>query len=102
MNKIFFLLLNVLVTINAFSQAVVVDSLKQEGWIKSGKLTFLVNQSAFSNWTSGGENSIAGALAVDYNLNYYKNGWAWDTKMIGAFGINKNSDSEFAKKRTSQ
>ena len=98
MNKILFLLLNVLVTYNVFSQAVVVDSLKQEGWDKSGKLTFLVNQSAFSNWTSGGENSIAGALAVDYNLNYYKNGWAWDTKMIGAFGINKNSDSDFAKK----
>jgi len=97
-NKILFLLLNVLVTFSVFSQTVIVDSLKQEGWDKSGKLTFLVNQSAFSNWTSGGENSIAGALAVDYNLNYYKNGWAWDTKMIGAFGINKNSDSDFAKK----
>ena len=98
MNKKLFLLLNVLVTVNMLSQTVVVDSLKQEGWDKSGKLTFLVNQSAFSNWTSGGENSIAGALAVDYNLNYYKNGWAWDTKMIGAFGINKNSDSKFSKK----
>ena len=98
MTKILFLLLNVLSTFNLLSQTVVVDSLKQEGWDKSGKLTFLVNQSAFSNWTSGGENSIAGAVAVDYNLNYFKNGWAWDTKMIGAFGMNKNSDSEFAKK----
>jgi hypothetical protein len=92
--KILFLLLNVLATVNLLSQTVVVDSLKQEGWDKSGKLTFLVNQSAFSNWTSGGENSIAGAVAVDYNLNYFKNGWAWDTKMIGAFGMNKYSDSE--------
>ena len=98
MTKILFLLLNVLATFNLLSQTVVVDSLKQEGWDKSGKLTFLVNQSAFSNWTSGGENSIAGAVAVDYNLNYYRNGWSWDTKMIGAFGINKNSDSKFAKK----
>ena len=74
MTKILFLLLNVLATFNLLSQTVVVDSLKQEGWDKSGKLTFLVNQSAFSNWTSGGENSIAGAVAVDYNLNYFKNG----------------------------
>ena len=98
MNKVLLLLLNIIITTNSLSQAVVTDSLKQEGWNKSGKITFLVNQSAFSNWTSGGENSIAGALSLDYNLNYLKNGWAWDTKMIGAFGMNKNSDSEFAKK----
>ena len=97
MNKIL-LLLNILITVSSFAQITIADSLKQEGWNKSGKLTFLVNQSAFSNWTSGGENSIAGAVAVDYNLNYYSNGWSWDTKMIGAFGINKNSDSKFAKK----
>lgn len=98
MNKVLLLLLNIIISTNSLSQAVVTDSLKQEGWNKSGKITFLVNQSAFSNWTSGGENSIAGALSLDYNLNYLKNGWAWDTKMIGAFGMNKNSDSEFAKK----
>jgi len=98
MNKVLLLVLNIIISTNSLSQAVVTDSLKQEGWNKSGKITFLVNQSAFSNWTSGGENSIAGALSLDYNLNYLKNGWAWDTKMIGAFGMNKNSDSEFAKK----
>ena len=98
MNKVLLLLLNIIISTNSLSQAVVTDSLKQEGWNKSGKITFLVNQSAFSNWTSGGENSIAGAFSLDYNLNYLKNGWAWDTKMIGAFGMNKNSDSEFAKK----
>ena len=75
MNKIL-LLLNILITINSFSQTVLIDSLKQEGWNKSGKVTFLVNQTAFSNWTSGGENSIAGALALDYNLNYNRNGWS--------------------------
>ena len=97
MNKIL-LLLNMLITVSSFAQITIADSLKQDGWNKSGKLTFLINQTAFSNWTSGGENSIAGTLALDYNLNYYSNGWSWDTKMIGAFGINKNSDSKFAKK----
>tara|TARA_B100000959_G_scaffold189309_1_gene198049 strand:- start:454 stop:1365 length:912 start_codon:yes stop_codon:yes gene_type:complete len=75
-----------------------VDSTKVEGWQKSGLTSLIVNQTAFSNWISGGENSIAATLSVDYNLNYYKNGWSWDTKMIGSFGINKNSDSKFFKK----
>ena len=81
-----------------FTQEISRDSTKIIGWQKSGKTSFLINQTAFSNWVSGGENSIAGTLSVDYNLNYYNNGWSWDTKMIGSFGVNKNSDSKFFKK----
>ena len=79
-----------------FSQEKVADSTRINGWQKSGKTSFLVNQTAFSNWVSGGENSVAATLSVDYNLNYYKNGWSWDTK--SSFGINKNSDSKYFKK----
>ena len=32
------------------------------GWNKSGKITLLINQSAFLNWQSGGDNSFAGNL----------------------------------------
>ena len=83
---------------DCYSQEVKKDTVKVEGWQNSGKTTFLINQTAFSNWISGGENSVAGTLSVDYNLNYYKNGWSWDTKMVGSFGVNKNSDSKFFKK----
>lgn len=83
---------------NGYSLEVEKDTVKIEGWQNSGKTTFLINQTAFSNWISGGENSVAGTLSVDYNLNYYKNGWSWDTKMVGSFGVNKNSDSKFFKK----
>ena len=85
-------------SLSIHSQEVEVDSIKTEGWKRSGITRFLVNQTAFSNWISGGENSIAATLTVDYNINYYKNGWSWDTKMIGSFGINKNSDSKYFKK----
>ena len=70
-------------SLSIHSQEVEVDSIKTEGWKRSGITSFLVNQTAFSNWISGGENSIAATLTVDYNINYYKNGWSWDTKMIG-------------------
>ena len=93
-----FLIICILFAIGFQGQEKEVDSTKVEGWKKSGLTSLIVNQTAFSNWVSGGENSIAATLSVDYNINYYKNGWSWDTKIIGSFGINKNSDSKYFKK----
>jgi len=92
------LMICMLFTIEFQGQEQEVDSTKIKGWKKSGLTSLIVNQTAFSNWISGGENSIAATLSVDYNINYYNNGWSWDTKIIGSFGINKNSDSKFFKK----
>ena len=69
-----------------------------EKWKNSGNALFLVNQSSFSNWTSGGQSSISGTLKIDYNFNYSDNGWDWDTKVISHFGLNKISGSDFLKK----
>lgn len=74
------------------------DEIEDKKWKKSGNAVFLVNQSSFSNWTSGGQSSISGTLKVDYNYNYSDNGWAWDTKIFSNFGLNKISGSEFLKK----
>jgi hypothetical protein len=92
------LIIFVLFAIEFQGQKQEIDSIKIKGWQKSGLTSLIVNQTAFSNWISGGENSIAATLSVDYNINYYNNGWSWDTKIIGSFGINKNSDSKFFKK----
>ena len=83
------------IPLSFYSQENIVDTTKVVGWMKSGKSSFLINQTAFSNWISGGENSNAGILSLDYDINYYKNEWSWDTKIIGSFGVNKNSDSKF-------
>ena len=74
------------------------DEIEDKKWKKSGNAVFLVNQSSFSNWTSGGQSSISGTLKVDYNYNYSDNGWAWDTKIFSNFGLNKISGSEVLKK----
>ena len=74
------------------------DEIEDKKWKKSGNAVFLVNQSSFSNWTSGGQSSISGTLKVDYNYNYSDDGWAWDTKIFSSFGLNKISGSEFLKK----
>jgi len=75
------------------------DEIEDNKWKNSGNATFLLNQSSFSNWTSGGQSSISGTLQVNYNFNYADNGWAWDTKLISNFGVNKISGSEFLKKQ---
>ena len=42
-------------------------------WKIHGRFAFLFNQSSFSNWASGGENTVAGNLNVNYDFNYKKN-----------------------------
>lgn len=61
------------------------DTLK--AWKSKGVFTFLFNQTAFNNdWMAGGTSSIAGNLNINYDLNYAKDNWTWDTKFIGAYG----------------
>ena len=65
----------------------------KEGWGKSGKITLLINQSAFSNWQSGGDNSFAGNLNLNYDINYLKGGWTWDNKILASYGLTNNKDA---------
>ena len=54
----------------SFSQ-LIQDSISLEyPWKMNGKGIFLVNQSSFSNWTSGGQSSVSGTIKANYNLNY--------------------------------
>lgn len=69
-----------------------------EGWKKGGVAKLLFNQAAFSEWASGGQNSVALSFHADYDLNYTKNGWNWDTKFLGDFGLTKLSGTKFLRK----
>ncbi len=61
------------------------DSL--EGWRTSGKITLLVNQSAFSNWQAGGDNNFAGNVNLNYDFNYTKGVWTLDNKLLASYGL---------------
>ncbi|MEQ7800742.1 DUF3078 domain-containing protein [Pedobacter sp. ASV1-7] len=67
-----------------------VDTTKN--WTIHGENTFLINQSSFSNWSSGGVNSIAGNLVFNYDFNYKKDKWSWDNKVIVGYGLSKQDD----------
>ncbi|WP_461532557.1 DUF3078 domain-containing protein [Sinomicrobium sp.] len=73
------------------------DTTRPEGWVKSGTITFLINQSAFSNWLAGGENNIAGNIGLNYDFNYAKGDWTWDNKIIASYGLTKIKDQNTRK-----
>ena len=90
------LLLLALIPIYLIGQETPQDSIPK--WKKSGTISLLINQAAFSNWTSGGENNVAATLGINYDINYFKDGLSWDTKIIGAYGVNKSANSSYYKK----
>ena len=57
-------------------------------WKKNGNISFLVNQSSFSNWIAGGDNTVSGNLGINYDFNYTKENLTWDNKLILAYGLN--------------
>ncbi|MFD1631521.1 DUF3078 domain-containing protein [Pseudopedobacter beijingensis] len=70
----------------------------KEGWSKKGNISLLFNQSAFNNWIAGGENNVSGTLGLNYDFNYKRGQNTWDNKIIGAYGLVRTKNSEFAKK----
>ena len=71
-------------------------------WKIDGKFAFIFNQSSFSNWASGGENTVAGNFNVNYDFNYKKKNINWDGRIISSFGLshiaekgNRKTDDRF-------
>lgn len=91
MKNLLFLLL-VVFPFTLFAQETTEEEDPKEGWTKTGKITLLLNQSAFSNWQGGGENSLAGNIGINYDFNYVKGVWLWDNKIIAGYGLTKNDD----------
>ena len=84
--------------INLHAQKEIKKDSLETNWNLSGKFTFLGNQSSYSYWTAGGQTSVSGTIKIDYDFNYDKDGWKWDTKIITANGKNKINASKKIKK----
>ena len=78
------------------------DEEPKYGWETEGKFTFLINQSAFSNWLAGGENSIAGNVNVDYRFDYNTEKWSLKQRIQASYGLTKIETSDFVKKTDDQ
>lgn len=84
-----FFICTLLISTLAFSQ-VKRDSLSN--WKVDGRFTFLFNQSTFTNWKAGGDNTIAGNIGINYDFNYKKGPWNWDNRIMTVYGISSIKD----------
>ena len=71
---------------------------EKEGWETEGRFTFLFNQSAFSNWVAGGDNTLAGNISVNYKFNYKKDNFIWNNRFVASYGMTKSKNVDFPKK----
>lgn len=96
MKKIILLAVFALICTTTFSQEK--KDAPKEGWTKKGNISFLFNQSAFSNWIAGGENNIAGNINLNYDFNYSKNMFTWNNRILASYGLTKGENTSFEKK----
>lgn len=75
-----------------------VSTITVKKWTSRGNGSFLFNQSSFNNWMAGGDNNLSGTMGLNYDLNYRREKWSWDNKVIASYGIVKTSTSEYLKK----
>ena len=73
------------------------DTLPAPTWKVHGRFAFIFNQSSFTNWASGGENTIAGDLNINYDFNYKKQNVNWDTRILTGYGLSYISEKGFRK-----
>lgn len=75
------------------------DSVTLEpSWSKKGKVSFMFNQSAFSDWTAKGENTLASNASINYNFDYAKGEYTWKNNITTSYGLTKSKNAEFTKK----
>ena len=82
--------------------AKVVDDTIKNGWKSKGKITFLFNQANFNNWVAGGENSFSGNLGLDYKIDYKKDKFSWENRILASYGLLQTQNNSFEKKTDDQ
>lgn len=82
--------------VNAETSETVKDTVSP--WKSKGNVSLLFNQSNFSNWTAGGENNLSGNFGLNYGLEYAKDNWTWDNKLMASYGLVKTKNASFEKK----
>ena len=77
----------ILLTSLVYSQEQQQDTIPVPKWKIHGRVAFIFNQSSFSNWASGGENTVAGNININYDFNYKQGNINWDSRIISGYGL---------------
>lgn len=98
MKQTFFVTLFAALTTIAHSQT---DSKGyEEGkWVVKGVTGLNLSQTAMTNWSAGGENSVAGNAYLNGSLTHKKGNWLWVTNLVLDYGL-ASTKSQGVKKST--
>ena len=87
MKKLFIIAALGVLSLNVFAQEEEADTLKP--WTTGGILSLNISQAAFHNWTSGGENSVAGNFLFAGIANLKKDKIFWDNMLLTGIGYSR-------------
>lgn len=59
---------------------------KKKTWSMGGKTSLTMSQTSYSNWASGGQNSISGVLAGSFKLKHAAKKLSWENTLDLAYG----------------
>ncbi|WP_298766983.1 DUF3078 domain-containing protein [uncultured Polaribacter sp.] len=96
MKKLLLLLL-LFFSLFSFSQKKKKDTVPQPKWKIHGRFAFVFNQSSFTNWASGGQNTVAGNINVNYDFNYKKKNVNWDSRLLTGYGLSYITNEGYRK-----
>ncbi len=87
----------ILLTICIVSQYVLAqkDSVKFYAWIPMAAVGLNVSQVALSNWTQGGDNTVAISFIGTGGLKYYSDSWRFKNDLKLAYGRTKLGSQDF-------
>lgn len=66
-------------------------------WTETNTLNLQASEVSFTNWNSGGTNSISGLLGIEVERNYKDKRFKWDNQLLIRVGANKQSDQDLRK-----
>lgn len=89
--KLFLLPLLMIISANIYAS----DTTVVKTWTPKAVVGLNVNQIAFTNWSQGGENSIAWTIFSNLGLDYFQAPWKLKNSLKVAYGRTKLGDADF-------
>tara|TARA_R100000353_G_scaffold176130_2_gene149727 strand:+ start:27321 stop:28352 length:1032 start_codon:yes stop_codon:yes gene_type:complete len=63
------------------------------GWHTKNEVGLLLNQVSFTNWNSGGTNSISGIVSGKSTAKFKSEKWSWNSQINLKYGLNKQEEN---------
>lgn len=67
------------------------------GWRTTKEAGLLLNQVSFTNWSSGGTNSISGIVSAKSSTTFKREKWFWNSDINLKYGLNKQQENGLKK-----